>query len=103
MFIRVSGKLTAAAVNVQNAIQIGKVSMEAYENELPQGVYSKISSNMSPDECQRLQTTFQDGGHSASHVWRTPAACAVLYREHFPGLLLGKGGSHPPGDSGDLN
>ena len=42
VFIIVSGKLTAASVNVNNALQIGKVCMEAYENKLPQGFYNKI-------------------------------------------------------------
>ena len=43
VFIIVSGKLTAASVNVKNALQIGKACMEAYENKLPQGFYYKIS------------------------------------------------------------
>ena len=37
VFIIVSGTLTAASVNVKNAIQIGKACMEAYENKLLQG------------------------------------------------------------------
>ena len=44
MFIIVSGKLTAASVNVNNALQIGKACMEAYEKKLPQGFYNKIGS-----------------------------------------------------------
>ncbi len=44
VFIIVSGTLTAACVNVKNALQIGKACMEAYENKLPQGFYNKISS-----------------------------------------------------------
>ena len=44
MFIVVSGTLIAASVNVKNALQIGKACMEAYENNLPQGLYNKISS-----------------------------------------------------------
>ena len=44
VFISVSGKLTAAYVNVKNALQIGKACMAAYENNLPQGFYNKISS-----------------------------------------------------------
>ena len=44
MFIVVSGKLTAASVKVNNALQIGKDCLEAYENKLPQGFYNKISS-----------------------------------------------------------
>ena len=43
VFIIVSEKMTAASVNVNNALQIGKVCMEAYENKLPQGFYYKIS------------------------------------------------------------
>ena len=39
-----SGKLTAAYVNVKNALHIGKACMAAYENKLPQGFYNKISS-----------------------------------------------------------
>ena len=38
------GTLTAASVNVKNALQIGNACMEAYENKLPQGFYNKISS-----------------------------------------------------------
>ena len=41
VFIIVSGTLTAACVNVKNALQIGKACMEAYENKLPQGFYNK--------------------------------------------------------------
>ena len=44
MFSIVSGTLTTASVNVKNALQIGKVCMEAYENKLPQGFYNKIGS-----------------------------------------------------------
>ena len=44
MFIIISGKLTAASVNVKNALQIGKACMEAYENKLPHGFYNKIGS-----------------------------------------------------------
>ena len=44
VFIIVSGKLTAASVMVKNALQIGKACLEAYENNLPQGFYNKISS-----------------------------------------------------------
>ena len=44
MFIIASGKLTAASVNVKNALQIGNACMAAYENKLPQGFYNKISS-----------------------------------------------------------
>ena len=44
VFIIVSGKLVAASVNVNNALQIGKACMEAYENKLPQAFYNKISS-----------------------------------------------------------
>ena len=36
--------MTAASVNVKNALRIGKACMEAYENKLPQGFYNKISS-----------------------------------------------------------
>ena len=46
VFIIVSGTLTAAYVNVKNALQIGKACMEAYENKLPQGFYNKISSHL---------------------------------------------------------
>ena len=42
MFIIESGKLTAAYVNVKNALQIGKACMEAYENKLPRGFCNKI-------------------------------------------------------------
>ena len=42
VFIIVSGKLTAASVNVKNALQIGMACMEAYENKFPQGFYNKI-------------------------------------------------------------
>ena len=38
------GTLTAASVNVKNALQIGNACMEAYENKLPQGFYNTISS-----------------------------------------------------------
>ena len=44
MFIIVSGTLTAASVNVKNALQIDKACMEAYENKITQGFYNKISS-----------------------------------------------------------
>ena len=44
VFIIVSGTLIAASVNVNNALQIGKAYMEAYENNLRQGFYNKISS-----------------------------------------------------------
>ena len=44
VFIFVSGKLTAASVNVNNALQIGEACVAAYENKLPQGFYNKISS-----------------------------------------------------------
>ena len=44
VFIIVSGTLIAASVNVKNALQIGKACMEAYENNLRQGFYNKISS-----------------------------------------------------------
>ena len=44
MVIIVSGKLTAAYVNVKNALQIGKDCMAAYDNKLPQGFCNKISS-----------------------------------------------------------
>ncbi len=44
VFIILSGKLTAASVNVKNALQIDKACMAAYENKLPQGFYNKISS-----------------------------------------------------------
>ena len=40
VFIIVSGKLTAASVNVKNALQIGMACMEAYDNKLPQGFYN---------------------------------------------------------------
>ena len=43
VFIIVSGTLIAASVNVKNALQIGKTCMEAYENNLRQGFYNKIS------------------------------------------------------------
>ena len=46
VFIILSGKLTAASVNVKNALQIDKACMAAYENKLPQGFYNKISSNV---------------------------------------------------------
>ena len=36
--------MTAASVNVQNALQIGMACMEAYEKKGPQGFYIKISS-----------------------------------------------------------
>ena len=44
VFISVYGTLIAASVNVKNALQIGKACMEAYENNLRQGFYNKISS-----------------------------------------------------------
>ena len=44
VFIIVSGKLTAASVNVKNALQLGKACMAAYENKLRQGFCNKISS-----------------------------------------------------------
>ena len=44
VFIIVSGQLTAASGNVNNALQIGKACMEAYANKLPQGFYNKIRS-----------------------------------------------------------
>ena len=44
VFILLSGKLTAASVNVKNALQIDKACMAAYENKLPQGFYNTISS-----------------------------------------------------------
>ena len=44
VFIIVSGKLTAASVNVKNALQIGKACMEAYAKKLPQGFYNKTGS-----------------------------------------------------------
>ena len=37
-------KMAAASVNVQNALQIGKAGMEAYENKLPQAFCDAISS-----------------------------------------------------------
>ena len=46
MFIIVFVKLTAASVNVKNALQIGKACTEPYENKLPQGLYDKISSHV---------------------------------------------------------
>ena len=46
LFIIVSGTLIAASVNVNNALQIGKACMEAYENNLRQGFYNKISSHL---------------------------------------------------------
>ena len=46
MFIIVFVKLTAASVNVKNALQIGQACTEPYENKLPQGFYNKISSHV---------------------------------------------------------
>ena len=37
VFIIVSGTLTAASVNVKNALQIGKACMEAYEKKFTSG------------------------------------------------------------------
>ena len=39
--IIVPGTLTAASVNVKNALRIGKACMKACENKLPQGFYNK--------------------------------------------------------------
>ncbi len=44
VFIIYVEHLTAASVNVKNALQIRKACMEAYENKLHQGFYNKISS-----------------------------------------------------------
>ena len=44
LFNIVSGKLAAESANVQNALQIGKDCVQAYENKLPQGFYNKISN-----------------------------------------------------------
>ena len=44
IFIIVSGKLTAASVNVKDALHIDNSCMAAYENKLFQGFYNKISS-----------------------------------------------------------
>ena len=48
LFNIVSGKLAAESANVQNALQIGKGCMQAYENKLPQGFYNRIGSHVSP-------------------------------------------------------
>ena len=39
-----SGKLADSSVNVHNALQLGKVCMQGYENKLPRGLYDTISS-----------------------------------------------------------
>ncbi len=44
LFNIVSGKLADVSVNVQNALQIGQQSMHTYEEKLPEGFYSAISS-----------------------------------------------------------
>ena len=44
MFIILSVKLTDASVMVNNALQIGKDCMQAYEFKLPQGLYNNISN-----------------------------------------------------------
>ena len=40
----VCGQLSAASVNVNTVLQIGKACMEAYEKKLPQGFYNQIST-----------------------------------------------------------
>ena len=60
VFIIVSGKLTAASVNVNNALQIGKACMEAYEKKLPQGFYNKIGSYVvTMDTTEQLALSIQ--------------------------------------------
>ena len=46
LFNIVSEKQVAESANFQNALQIGKDCMQAYENKLPQSFYNKISSPM---------------------------------------------------------
>ena len=46
LFNIVSGKLAAESANVQNALQIGKGCMQAYENKLPQCFYNRIGSHV---------------------------------------------------------
>lgn len=55
LFNIVSGKLADESVNVQNAVQIGRDCMQAYEDKLPQGFHEKISSPLKTMGATRKQ------------------------------------------------
>ena len=50
VFIIVSGKLTTASVNVNNALQIGKACMEAYEKNYIEVVFNKTLGIVGSEE-----------------------------------------------------
>ena len=66
--------LTAASANVKNALQIGKACMDGYENKLPQGFYSKISSYV----------VIRDAPMKGSNTGAvTTVDIGVVFTEHF--------------------
>lgn len=60
----VSGKLADTSVNVQNAVEIGRASLQAFENGLPDGFHNAISSSV-----VTMATTRK----------RTPLGCATTF------------------------
>ena len=62
LFNIVTGQIASTSASVDKAVQLGKASMVAYEDKLPEGFYSTISCPVTTMATKRKQIKLQEGG-----------------------------------------